>query len=158
MIFKFLFTFFLILFSSASFSEKMIEGKAKIIDGDTIYIGKNKIRLHGIDAPEINQTCTIDNKIWDCGIESTTALENIILEKKVNCKIIDIDQYKRSIARCFINNIDLNQYMVQNGWAIAYRNYSHDFIIDEEIAKKNKVGIWQGKFQEPYLFRKQQKN
>ena len=65
LIFKLLFTLSLIFYSSASFSEKIIKGKAKIIDGDTIHIDKNKIRLHGIDAPEINQTCSIDNKIWN---------------------------------------------------------------------------------------------
>ena len=64
MIFKFLITFFLIFYSSSSFSKKIIEGKAKIIDGDTIHIGKNKIRLHGIDAPETNQVCTINSKEW----------------------------------------------------------------------------------------------
>ena len=158
MIFKFLITFSIILYSFASFSEKIIEGKAKIIDGDTIHIGKNKIRLHGIDAPETNQTCTYENKIWNCGIQSTIALEKFVLEKKVNCKIIDVDRYKRFVGICFANKININQYMVQNGWAIAYRYYSLDFIDDEEIAKKNKIGIWKGKFQEPYLFRKQRKN
>ena len=75
-----------------------IQGKAKIIDGDTIHIGKNKIRLHGIDAPEINQTCSINDQIWNCGIKSSLALENLILEKEVRCEVIDIDRYKRFIA------------------------------------------------------------
>ena len=158
LIYKFLITFFLILYSSASFSEKIINGKAKIIDGDTIHIGNNKIRLYGIDAPEINQTCTIEKIIWECGFESSQALESMILEKEVQCEIVDIDRYKRFVAKCFVKNINLNQYMVQNGWAVAYRYYSDDFINDEEIAEKNKAGIWQGKFQDPYLFRKQQKN
>ena len=81
MIFKFLIILPLILYSSASFAEKIIEGKAKIIDGDTIHIGINKIRLHGIDAPETNQECTIDKETWDCGIKSTLALKNFILDK-----------------------------------------------------------------------------
>ncbi len=158
LIFKLLIIFLLILYSSVSFSEKIIEGKAIIIDGDTIHIGKNKIRLHGIDAPETNQTCTINNEIWNCGIESTIALEKFVLEKKVYCEIIDVDRYKRFVGICFANKININQYMVQNGWAIAYRYYSSDYINDENIAKNNIAGIWQGKFQDPYLFRKQQKN
>ena len=158
LIFKLLITFFLIFFSCTSFAEKTIEGKVKIIDGDTIHIGNNKIRLYGIDAPEINQTCTIEKIIWECGFESSQALESIISEKEVRCEIADIDRYKRFVAKCFVKNINLNQYMVQNGWAVAYRYYSDDFINDEEIAEKNKVGIWQGKFLDPYLFRKQQKN
>ena len=157
LIFKLIITFLLIFFSFASFAENIIKGKAKIIDGDTIHIEKYKIRLYGIDAPEIKQTCTINKIIWECGFESSQALESIISEEEVRCKIVDIDRYKRFVAKCFVKNINLNQYMVQNGWAVAYRYYSDDFIKNEEIAKKNKAGIWQGKFLDPYLFRKQQK-
>ena len=149
--------FFAIFYCPITLAESII-GKAKIIDGDTIHIGKNKIRLYGIDAPEINQTCTIEKIIWDCGIDSSQALESMISEKEIQCEIVDIDRYKRFVAKCFVKNINLNQYMVQNGWAVAYRYYSDDFIKNEEIAKKNKAGIWQGKFLDPYLFRKQQKN
>ena len=158
LIFKFLITFYLTLYSSASFSEKIIEGKAKIIDGDTIHIGKNKIRLHGIDAPEINQTCEKNNITWLCGENATNALVNIINSQKIICSIKDIDQYNRYIGVCFVNNLNMNKYMVINGWAIAYRYYSKDYIEVENIAKRKKVGIWQGSFQEPYLFRKKQKN
>ena len=158
LIFKLIIAFLLIFFSFASFSENIIEGKAKIIDGDTIHIGKYKIRLHGIDAPEIKQTCTMNKVIWECGFKSFQALKSAVSEEEVRCEIVDIDRYKRFVAKCFVKNINLNQYMVQNGWAVAYRHYSDDFINDEEIAEKNKAGIWQGKFQNPYLFRKQQKN
>tara|TARA_B100001964_G_scaffold211776_1_gene247303 strand:+ start:78 stop:590 length:513 start_codon:yes stop_codon:yes gene_type:complete len=151
-----LLVFFFIFYCSITLAES-IQGKARIIDGDTIHIGKNKIRLYGIDAPEINQTCTINKIIWECGVVSSQALENIISEEEVRCEILDTDRYKRFVAKCFVKNIHLNQYMIQNGWAVAYRYYSNDFINDEEIAKKNKAGIWQGKFQDPYLFRKQQK-
>ena len=158
MIFKSIIILFLFFYSSGSLSQKIIQGKAKIIDGDTIYIGKNKIRLHGIDAPEINQTCSIRDQLWNCGIKSSKVLKNIILENEVLCKIIDIDRYKRFVAECFVNETNINQYMVRNGWAIAYRYYSLDYISDEKIAKNNKTGIWQGKFKNPYLFRKEQKN
>ena len=155
LIFRLLFIGFLfILFNNSAQSQNLIKGKAKIIDGDTIHIGINKIRLHGIDAPEIKQTCLINDDVWDCGIESGKALKKFILEREVNCKIIDIDRYKRFVGVCFINNENINQYMVKNGWAIAYRYYSKQFIEDEEIAKKNKLGIWQGTFIDPYLFRK----
>ena len=154
MIFKFLIIFPLILYSSTSFAEKKIEGKAIIIDGDTIHIGKNKIRLHGIDAPEIKQICKIKDKIWNCGIESSANLKKLIGKKNIKCEVSDIDRYKRYIAECYLNNLNINQYMVRQGWAIAYRYYSKQFIEDEEIAQKYKLGIWQGTFIEPYLFRK----
>ena len=153
-IYKFL-IFYIIFYCPITFAQS-IYGKAIIIDGDTIHIEKNKIRLYGIDAPEINQACTIKEIIWECGIESARALKNIILENEVKCEIVDIDQYNRFLAKCFINKRNLNQYLVQNGWAIAYRYYSDEFVSDEEIAKKNKAGIWQGEFQEPYLFRQKQ--
>ena len=158
LIFNFVIIFLLILYSSVSFSEKIIEGKAIIIDGDTIHIDKNKIRLHGIDAPEIRQTCKIKDKIWNCGIESSLALKNLILDNNISCVVSGIDRYQRYIAECFINNQNINELMVRNGWAIAYRYYSLDFIYEEETAKNNKAGIWKGKFQEPYLFRRNQKN
>ena len=147
-IFLFSFTF------SFSLQAQSIIGKAKIIDGDTIHIGKNKIRLHGIDAPEWNQPCTINNEVWECGEKSTLALKKLIDNQTVVCEIKDIDLYKRYIAVCFSNKINLNKEMVHNGWAIAYRYYSKDYIDEEEVAQKNKVGIWKGKFLEPYQFRK----
>ena len=72
--------------------------------------------------------------------------------------VSDIDQYKRYIAECFINNQNINKHMVRNGWAIAYRYYSLDFVEDEKLAKKDKIGLWQGQFKEPYLYRKSKKN
>jgi len=145
----------LFIFSFATnLYSKTITGNAKVIDGDTIHIGSNKIRLHGIDAPETNQTCEKNNTTWPCGKESAKALINFINNQKVICDVKGTDQYKRYISVCFVNNWDINKFMVKNGWAIAYRYYSKDYTVSEDKAKKNKVGIWQGSFQEPYLFRK----
>ena len=138
-------------------AQEIVRGQAKIIDGDTVHIGKNKIRLHGIDAPEINQTCIIDGEIWNCGIESKMALKKLISKKEINCEILDVDRYKRYVSECLVNNININKYMVQYGWAIAYRYYSLKFVEDEERAKKQKLGIWKSVFIEPYLFRKKNK-
>ena len=138
LIFKLLFVFvFSLVLSPVVQSQKLITGKAKVIDGDTIHIGNNKIRLHGIDAPEQKQTCTIEGNEWNCGQDATFFLSNLINKKSVSCRVNDIDQYKRLVAVCFIDNININQLMIISGWAIAYRYYSKDFIKDEEIAKKN---------------------
>jgi len=149
-----IFSFLTIIGFALNVDSKTIIGNAKVIDGDTIHIGLNKIRLHGIDAPETNQTCEKNNVEWPCGKESTKALINFINNKQVVCKIKATDKYKRFISVCFVNNFDMNEFMVSNGWAIAYRYYSKDYIKSEDKAKKNKSGIWQGSFQEPYLFRK----
>ena len=156
-IFKYILFFIFVLLTYNVFAQTII-GKARVIDGDTIHIGKNKIRLHGIDAPEIKQTCNIEEKIWNCGLESSAKLKKLITKKEIRCEVSDIDWYKRYVAECYVNNLNINQYMVRQGWAIAYRYYSTLFVKDEEMAKKNKLGIWQGVFMEPYLFRKNNKN
>lgn len=152
LIFKIFFLIFLL--NSSSLYAEIIVGKAKIIDGDTIYINKNKIRLHGIDAPEINQPCILENKKWLCGKDSANELVKITNNQIINCNIISTDKYKRYIAICYANKININQIMVRKGWAIAYRYYSKDYVKDEEYARKNKSGIWKSKFEEPYIFRK----
>ena len=149
--------FFLILFISSNAYSKNIIGKAKVIDGDTIHISKNKIRLHAIDAPEKKQTCILDTEEWFCGKQSTIELKKLISGKIVKCKVNDVDIYNRFIAVCFINNTDINQWMVKNGWAIAYRYYSEKYIKEEMLARENKLGIWSSKFLEPYIYRKKNK-
>ena len=137
---------------------KTIIGKATVVDGDTIHIQSNKIRLHGIDAPETKQTCKIDNEDWDCGKQSTIELKKLISNQKIECIINDIDRYNRYVAICTADEININQWMVRNGWAIAYRYYSKDYILDEKYAQDNELGIWKGEFVEPYRFRRQNKN
>ena len=153
-----IFNLFLILISlSTVSSSKTIFGKAKVIDGDTIHINKNKIRLHAIDAPETNQTCKKNSKVWNCGMESTKFLKELIGNNKIECITQGKDQYNIFIGICYKDNLDLNSEMVINGWAIAYKYYSLDYIKEEEIAKSKKAGIWIGEFEEPYEFRKKNK-
>ena len=148
----------ILLFSSNFVLAKTINGKPRIIDGDTIHIKSNKIRLHGIDAPETKQTCKIDNEEWYCGKQSTKELKKLINNQKVKCITNDVDIYNRFVAICYVNEININQWMVENGWAIAYRYYSKDYIVEEKYAHDNKLGIWKSKFVEPYAFRKKNKN
>jgi len=157
------FKIFILILTSLVFitnfaNSKTILGKAKIIDGDTIHIKSNKIRLHGIDAPETKQTCKIDNQDWYCGKQSTKELKNLIKNQKVECNVNDVDRYNRYVAICYVNEININQWMVKNGWAIAYRYYSKDYIVEEKYANDNKLGIWNSKFIEPYAYRRQNKN
>ena len=146
--------FFSLVFCFNQVYGKTIYGKAKIIDGDTIHIGNNKIRLHAIDAPETKQRCTKDGVKWHCGLESTRFLINLIGNNKIQCDTYKKDRYGRYIGTCYKNNIDLNSEMVINGWAIAYIYYSLDYFNEEKVAKSKKAGIWIGQFEEPYLFRK----
>ena len=93
LIFKIIFILFFFLFPYF-FKSQIVYGDAKVIDGDTIHIRENKIRLHGIDAPEKNQKCFFKNKDWECGKNSTLALREMIGNSKVICRINDVDKYK----------------------------------------------------------------
>ena len=129
----------------------------KIIDGDTIHLNNEKIRFTGIDTPELKQTCNKNNEIIYCGIQARQLLINKIGKNKVNCIKEGKDQYKRTLAECFVNDLSLSKFLVREGYAFAYRKYSKKFIEDEEYAKANKLGLWQTKFEFPWDYRKSQK-
>ena len=158
--------FFLILISSTSvYAEEMI-GLPRIVDGDTVHIGKYKIRLEGIDAPEIKQKCKKESlkfssivgftlyKDYNCGEVSKEKLIDKVGVSEIKCIATSKDRYKRYIATCFKGNINLNQWMVKNGFAVAYRKYSKKYMPYEDFAKNNKLGLWQGKFMNPEKWRK----
>ena len=126
----------------------------KIIDGDTIHLNNEKIRFTGIDTPELKQTCNKNNEIVYCGIKARKLLIDKIGKNKVNCVREGKDQYKRTLAECFINDISLSRFLVREGYAFAYRKYSKKFIIDEDFARKNKIGMWSMKFEYPWDWRK----
>ncbi len=156
--------FFIFTYKDVKSEEiKEISGNAQIIDGDTIKINSKKIRLHGIDAPEFKQKCkkpylTIIfftfTKDYPCGKISTQKLQKKINNKVITCKILDIDRYKRLIGECYKRNLNLNSWLVSNGYAVAYRKYSKKYISNEINAKNEKKGIWQGKFEMPWEFRR----
>ena len=126
----------------------------KIIDGDTIHLNGEKIRFNGIDTPELKQTCNKNNKIILCGIEAKKLLIEKIGKNKVQCIREGKDQYKRTLAECFINDLSLSTYLVRKGYAFAYRKYSTKFVKDEDYAKANNLGMWSMKFEYPWDYRK----
>ncbi len=149
---KILFIFlFLLLITTNLYTE---EKTLKVIDGDTIKINSIKYRFSGIDTPEINQTCKKDEEIIYCGIIAKKKLIEKIGSHIPNCIAESTDIYNRIIAECFVNNESLSKYLVRNGYAFAYRKYSKKFIVDEDYAKKNKLGLWQMEFQYPWEYRK----
>ena len=132
-----------------------ISGVPSITDGDTIKILNKRIRLYGVDAPEKKQICIKNSQEYRCGQEATNALIKKVNEKTVVCKVQDkLDRYKRYIGVCFLEDVNLNKWMVRNGYAIAYRRYSKDYIKDENYAKENKIGLWSGYFIHPEKWRK----
>ena len=126
----------------------------KITDGDTIKINGEKIRFSGIDTPELKQTCIKDSENNSCGLTAKQILIDKIAKNKVKCIKEGKDRYKRILAECFVNNESLSRYLVRSGYAFAYRKYSKKFIIDEDYARANKLGMWSMEFEYPWDFRK----
>ena len=153
------------MFSTNILAQEII-GIPKIVDGDTVYINNYKIRLEGIDAPEMKQKCKKEKlKIssiigytfyedYYCGKHSKENLEAKVKGSNIKCIFFTKDRYKRYLAKCVKGKINLNRWMVRNGYAVAYRRYSKEYIPDEDFAKENKLGLWQGKFLNPEKVRK----
>jgi endonuclease YncB( thermonuclease family) len=92
-----------------------------VVDGDTLVIGAAKIRLEGIDAPETDQICLNTNGVrWTCGIDARDQHAAHIGGRAVSCAPNGTDAYKRTLAICSLAGEDLNAWMVQQGWALAY--------------------------------------
>lgn len=131
-----------------------IYGKADIIDGDTVKIWQQSIRLIGIDAPETGQTCQdAKGNVWRCGIEATKQLQKLTANKEMRCAGTKTDRYKRLLAICFVGSVNVNAWMVKNGFAVAYTRYSDNYIAEQLAAKQQRLGLWQGTFISPEKFR-----
>ena len=154
--YSFLLHNFLLLISLLLVTQVISE--VRVIDGDTLIIEQKKIRLSGIDAPEKSQLCYNSNKvIYACGVIAYEKLNQLIIDSDfqlIKCKDFSKDHYGRFISNCWIGNIFINSWMVRNGWAMAYQKYSMEFVKEENDAKKEKLGIWNGQFVEPWNWRK----
>ena len=126
----------------------------RVVDGDTIHLNGEKIRFTGIDTPELKQTCINQGIIDPCGVTAKEILIDKISDNEVECISEGKDQYRRTLAECFVNNESLSSYLVRSGYAFAYRKYSKKFISDEDYAKANKIGMWSMKFDYPWDYRK----
>ena len=126
----------------------------KITDGDTIKINGEKIRFSGIDTPELKQTCIKQGVRKPCGMTAKQILIDKIADNNVICVNEGKDQYKRTLAECFVNNESLSSYLVRSGYAFAYRRYSKKFVVDEDYAKEKQTGMWAMTFEYPWDYRK----
>jgi endonuclease YncB( thermonuclease family) len=131
-----------------------LSGVPRIVDGDTLAIGATKVRLEGIDAPETDQVCLNANGIrWTCGIDARDQLAAHIVGRDIDCSSHGVDAYRRTLAICYLAGEDLNAWMVQQGWALAYVQYSSAYRQVEEDARANQRGLWQGAFIAPWDWR-----
>lgn len=139
---------------AATVAPAVITGSASVIDGDTLEIHGQRIRLHGIDAPESGQTCRDGGgRDYRCGLRAARALSDKIGQQAVSCEARDVDRYRRIVAVCRAAGEDVNAWLVTEGWAVAYRHYSRDYIGAEEAAKGAQRGMWAGTFTAPEEWR-----
>ena len=129
-------------------------GPARVVDGDTMEISGQRIRLYGIDTPEAKQTCQREGVTWLCGAEATKTLKELIGSSDVSCTKRDQDRYGRIVAVCHTKGRDLNAAMVLSGMAVAYRKYSTDYVVQEARAKAARRGLWAGQFVPPWNWRR----
>jgi endonuclease YncB( thermonuclease family) len=134
-------------------SQRTISGPARVIDGDSLVIAGQRVRLFGIDAPELGQTCGTD---W-CGKAARAEMERTIGDAAVTCVERGSDHYGRLVAQCTALGSDLGQHMVAVGMAVAYRRYSTAYVDAENAAKAEHLGIWGGTFEMPEDWRRTHK-
>jgi endonuclease YncB( thermonuclease family) len=131
-----------------------ITGAVRVIDGDSLQVGEHRIRIHGIDAPEMKQNCRWPKRIISCGVIAKGAMQDLVAGAHVRCKQKDTDRYGRVIATCSADGYDIGANMVHTGWALAYRRYSKQYVTIEEKAKVAKRGMWRGEFVPPWNWRR----
>jgi endonuclease YncB( thermonuclease family) len=146
---------FLLVFGYALFAQAQLVGIPSVIDGDTLEIRGIKVRLYGIDAPEMGQLCTdAKGQRYRCGAKAANELANFIARRTVSCTRRSTDRYGRMIAVCFLGKTNLNEWMVQQGWALAYARYTSAYVAAQRQAVANRRGLHQGSFEAPWDWRR----
>lgn len=135
--------------------EGAISGTASVIDADTLDIHSERIRLVGVDAPESGQKCKDDaGALIRCGSIAANALDEWINRNPVTCVVEGRDKYKRALGKCSVRGESVQDWLVRNGHAVAYRQYSTEFVPAELAAREARAGIWAGEFVMPSEWRK----
>lgn len=143
---------FVVLIFLARFTETDLSGSAKVVDGDSLHLGGEEIRLFGIDAPEYNQRCMLEkpDQSYACGKRARDYLKSLVAGQTVVCSGFERDRYDRLLAECHANGQSLNLAMIEAGWAVSFG----DYYAAESRARDAAAGIWAGSFDNPAEWRK----
>lgn len=135
-------------------SETHFSGRFRVIDGDSLTIDGTRLRMKGIDAPELTQTCRRNEQEWSCGREARDFLASLVSSQTVQCSGAQPDRYKRLLVVCRKGDEDINATMVKEGMAVAYGGYK----AEEGAARSAHRGIWAGSFEYPQDVREERHN
>jgi endonuclease YncB( thermonuclease family) len=134
--------------------EQRIEGGAQVIDGDSLRVAGLEIRLKGMDAPEMQQTCFRAGEPYRCGEVAREALIRHIAHRPLECRILGRDRYRRHLARCSVEGRDVGATLVEEGLAVGYGDYERE----EARARMRSVGLWSGTFERPNVWRQSRRS
>lgn len=134
--------------------QPLITGPARVIDGDTLDFSGQRVRLEGIDAPEISQLCdTNQGGKWPAGRLAAAHLARIVGARTVTCEILGHDLYGRILGRCKADGAPINARLVREGAARAFVKYSQIYVGDEAAARAERAGIWAHACSAPWAYR-----
>ncbi len=140
---------------SAALANDDLTGQASVIDGDTLEIHGTRVRLWGVDAPESSQLCRGEDSLqYQCGAQAANDLDAFIARRPVSCLPISLDRYGRTVAMCFAGGVDLADWLVQNGLALDWPEYSkRKYDATQREAEQAGRGMWKGSYVKPWLYR-----
>ena len=131
-------------------TERSQAGQPEVIDGDSLRLSGLSIRLKGVDAPEMQQTCERGGRSYRCGEVAKAALIDKIGGGPIECRLAGRDRYRRSLAFCRAGGDDIGGWLVQEGLAVGYGDYERE----EARARDRGVGLWAGTFERPNEWRR----
>ncbi|KAF0675418.1 thermonuclease family protein [Profundibacterium mesophilum] len=141
--------------TSSAGTTQELSGRVRVVDGDTIAVGQENVRLLGIDAVEKDQTCrAADGGSYPCGVYVTDWLRARAEGRRAVCEVEERDRYGRHVALCRIDGDDIAAELVEAGLATAYRRYSVRYVPAEDRARENGIGFWAGSFEPPSSYRR----
>ncbi|MBB1178041.1 thermonuclease family protein [Pseudomonas sp. FW305-3-2-15-E-TSA4] len=146
----------MVMGACSSPSHSGLSGRASVIDGDTLEIHGQRVRLWGIDAPEASQSCEAGGASYRCGVDAARALDRWLKGRPVNCNPLDRDRYQRIVARCSVDRTDIGAWLVTEGLAVRYVRYAGTaYRKEEDAARAARRGVWQGEFEAPWDWRRE---